>query len=238
MGCDIEFLVERREESGLWVHVPFDSFRREHLIGEDAAANLRRNQWYDGRNYFLFGVLAGVRELSVPTIATPRGFPPDASEWVRYYPHGGKDWTPAEWSEFVADPSEMVLEDLCTSEISVDSHSRSWLGLEEVIGFDWTVQVPDTGYVDAQGYATWCETGGIPNEQDGGGSTVIPNDEMGAMLNRPLPEGELEKYSTLVTWTAPLQDYCRWFLDNTVAWMLALAAGELGTVRAVFHFDN
>jgi hypothetical protein len=53
MGCDIHAMIERRTDSG-WVN----------------AGDLTIS-----RNYFIFGILAGVRVSNLPTIDQPRGVP-------------------------------------------------------------------------------------------------------------------------------------------------------------------
>lgn len=63
MGCDIHLYVEVRED-GQWVNKP-----------------LRHT--YDGRNYNLFAILAGVRNRhDILPISDPRGLPPDVSKEV------------------------------------------------------------------------------------------------------------------------------------------------------------
>jgi len=79
MGCDIHMWVERLESDGLWHLVP------------DAKV-------FKGRNYRLFGWLAGVRGDG-PPIAEPRGWPSDMSSELRAFlgpDHEGPDYQVAD----------------------------------------------------------------------------------------------------------------------------------------------
>ena len=62
MGCDIHLHVELKVD-GKWHH--YDNVKI-------------------GRNYDLFGLMAGVRSIDFSPIVDPKGFPPDASDMVRY----------------------------------------------------------------------------------------------------------------------------------------------------------
>lgn len=93
MGCDIHLFVEVKKE-GEW-----------ECISDD---------WYDGRSYSLFGILADVRNYSkFPPISKPRGLPEDFS-LKSYREHYG-------W----------------------DGHSDSYYSLKELLDFNWDRQVYD-----------------------------------------------------------------------------------------------
>lgn len=63
MGCDISSFIEVKRD-GEWTFV-------------------ERGPWgSDERNYVWFGFLAGVRNLNIPPISAPRGFPSDSSRDV------------------------------------------------------------------------------------------------------------------------------------------------------------
>lgn len=68
--------------------------------------------WYHGRNYVLFGALAGVR-VDDNQIWEERGFPDDASDHVREDYEG--------WD--------------------VDAHTPSWQTLDELLSVDWDKKV-------------------------------------------------------------------------------------------------
>ena len=85
MGCDIHFNVEKQDASGKW-------------------RSATPKNLYIGRNYLLFGYLAGVRSNVDPKFP-PRGFPTDASAKVQA---NYKKW-------------------------AGDAHTASYLTLEELI---------------------------------------------------------------------------------------------------------
>ena len=81
MGCDIHTYREAFR-GGQWVSV--DEWVA-YDYGEDEKGEEipHKKQAYDGRNYDLFGVLAGVRQRECTLMLTPRGIPFDVSEKVR-----------------------------------------------------------------------------------------------------------------------------------------------------------
>jgi len=99
MGCDIHLYVERRTDSG-WEHVPDHS--------DDWRDDLN---WYSRRNYYLFAILADVRNegRGINPIDSPRGLPPDVTS--------GVDADCVEWGS--------------------DGHSHSYLTVAEVLAYDW-----------------------------------------------------------------------------------------------------
>lgn len=109
MGCDIHLFAERRD-GGIWVPLhPISSASWQ----EDSA---RMRDLDPGRDYCLFGVLAGVRREAGPEgpLATP-GIPDDASEEYRNI----VDW----WS--------------------IDGHSHSHATLSTLLAHDWTTVTDD-----------------------------------------------------------------------------------------------
>lgn len=136
MGTDIHLLVERQDANGNWDKVPpphcMDKYAEKSIsplpitelysldkLGEhpfykycdDAHARLSyRECWYHSRNYYVFGVLAGVRGHG-PAISQPRGLP-----------------TLGRASQILAD--EMWLGD----------HSFSWLTLRELLTYRWNAK--------------------------------------------------------------------------------------------------
>lgn len=81
MGCDIHLFVEVRRQ-GKWaqvVHAPSGSVR------PDDDSPTYGDQFYAGRNYGLFTILANVRPYGHPNLAPmskPRGLPKDVSKEV------------------------------------------------------------------------------------------------------------------------------------------------------------
>lgn len=79
MGCDIHMHVECKKQ-GRWV--------------------LHSNDIYDGRDYELFGILAGVRGRCVP-ISHPKGLPFDVTDEVkRLHDSWGEDAHSSSWLTF------------------------------------------------------------------------------------------------------------------------------------------
>lgn len=114
MGCDIHLCVEVKKD-GQWVSVdkwttvpPNDDEDGYTTVDYD-------DRFYSGRNYVLFGVLAGVRVNDVPQIAPLRGLPLCTSPEVTKYFKG--------WGN--------------------DIHSLSVLSLRELLAYDWGFVVRD-----------------------------------------------------------------------------------------------
>jgi hypothetical protein len=160
MGCDIHFYVERKDpESGQWVFVPpednapQDRYDKEHGHWD----------WYGGRNYDLFAILADVRNgrdfAGVDTgdgfvpISDPRGVPSDASP---EYQAVARRW---QW----------------------DGHSHSHHTLRQLQEYDWTQTTTKRGVVSGFGFAESLVFG-RPSGWSGGvhGSKVrhLTNEEM------------------------------------------------------------
>ena len=117
MGCDIHLYVERRQADGSW-----------ELVSDD------EGDFYDGRNYDMFAIFAGVRNRGGwNPISKIRGIPPDASPG---------------YLEIIADA------------LDLDVHSHSYLTYEDLTGYDWTQERNgDTAYRAAIDF--WVET--VPN---------------------------------------------------------------------------
>lgn len=116
MGCDIHMYTERRV-NGKWVHA--DPSVRSFSESNESRINIHvpyQHQIYKGRNYLLFGVLAGVRTSECQKFE-PKGFPEDASLIVR----------------------EMY------DQYGSDAHTPSYLTLKELESIDWNKEcVPQT----------------------------------------------------------------------------------------------
>lgn len=68
MGADIHLVVLTQEPSGTWKLFP-RTVENPDIWGEHGSPG----SWYNGRNYILFGALAGVRSSIVEPIAACRG---------------------------------------------------------------------------------------------------------------------------------------------------------------------
>lgn len=138
MGCDIHAYIEyyKTNDSDNWVDVFSD--------GEISL----------GRNYLLFGCMAGVRHLSVTPVAANRGLPtnPELSWWVnrKYHLRVVEDQYKNDFDENIITRSE--LEQLSTQSLlsfdyrkevftkdnvefikNPDYHSTTWLNLHEMM---------------------------------------------------------------------------------------------------------
>ena len=133
MGCDIHFYVERksikvkRNEKINQVLEIKEDFEMEWESADKWTINKYHkddknepeyeiaygNRIYDGRNYYLFSILADVRnrrEEKVEPICDPKGFPSDCSEQIR--------------SEYTMWEG--------------DAHSMSYFTLSELLAVDWS----------------------------------------------------------------------------------------------------
>lgn len=116
MACDIHSYVEYRDKTtSQWkmvrIYVPY-RWEPERLDLVEP---------YNGRNYDLFAMLAGVRGCSTP-IAQPRGIPQDASDGVRREYESVEDW--------VHTPSWLTLAELRVAskdKKTYDKDERSYL---------------------------------------------------------------------------------------------------------------
>jgi len=115
MGCDIHLYVERRQEDGSWALVSGDE-----------------GDFYNGRNYDVFAIFAGVRNRGGwNPISEPRGVPPDAS------------------------PGYLEIINGYCSHYFV--HSHSYLTYSDLTGYDWTQERNGvTAYADTIWF--WANT--------------------------------------------------------------------------------
>ncbi|MEK4108149.1 hypothetical protein NST28_29200 [Paenibacillus sp. FSL R10-2791] len=113
MGCDIHMYVEgKRTIHGVekWVSGDYYSVNPYYTEGEDGEQKYRISPIYDGRNYRLFAVLAGVRNYSdIEPIAESKGIPNDscpeileANEYCRGDGHSHSYLTLHELQEYAA----------------------------------------------------------------------------------------------------------------------------------------
>ena len=102
MGCDIHIHVERLVD-GKWTYVTKPD------CCPDNTNEWHVDDWYHGRCYTLFGMLAGVRDYEFHPFVDPRGVPKDCSEQYRD-----------------------VVEDWDT-----DGHTHSWYKLRELYDAHW-----------------------------------------------------------------------------------------------------
>ena len=249
MGCDIHDFVEIKL-NGKW-----------EMVGEifETCDSKRLSVHpYDGRNYTLFGILAGVRNKDMIPISEPKGSPNDASQGF--------------------------LDEL--EQWQYDGHSLSYLTLQEILDYPlWDVEIPTEGLVSVKQYQELLELGksrnGFFKTVNGPSDYVISNEEMDKYIANP--EGFLKnnalnlihhkkianmKFSntaellkslqvqideinmtgnypdlnfyTEVKWFETVKEWAgEWFWNHTIQAMKDLAPdGCHDKIRMVFFFDN
>lgn len=222
MGCDIHLYVEKYNKAkGEWEFVKppkgWDDF---------AEKNGYTPNWYQGRNYNLFAILADVRNgrgfAGVDTgdrldvIAQPKGTPKNAS------------------GEYKA-----IVEDW-----GIDGHSHSFFTLQEVLDFPgWEKGGVHRGWVSVDSFEQW-RSFGKPSSWSGGvsGQNVkhISNDEMADLADRKLSgdRDQYYNYFTKVEWSEGYKESCKFFVHSLVPKLAELAGPDLSLVRINFFFDN
>lgn len=127
MGCDIHLYPEHRVD-GDWKYLYKEEKRK---YGGDYEWN-ENFYGYEGRNYSLFGILAGVRRKDLPQIVPElRGLPKDLSPEVK---KEADDWYG-------------------------DAHSSHWLTLRELVEFDWSRVCETETLVPEIVYKEWDKKG-------------------------------------------------------------------------------
>lgn len=131
MGCDIHSYVEyRNKDTGQWkmvrIYVPY---RWE-------PERLRLVEPYNGRNYELFSMLAGVRGCATP-IAEPRGIPQDASDGVLCEYEAAEGWTHTP-SWFTLAELRVASKDKKTYNKDERSYLKGFIsGIDFMLGASW-----------------------------------------------------------------------------------------------------
>jgi len=244
MGCDIHFRVEKKVK-GVWKEVPGpmrtcfgcdgDGKKRDQdgTVTEEKCYwckghGRRREEFYEGRNYQLFSILAGVRDYGgVKPIKKPKGFPRDASDTVkrRYRGWGG------------------------------DAHSPSWYSLKEMRDFDWSQKAGFVaGIITIKQFKELKESGKEPESycQGIGGPNIRVVDEGWAQEQLlvekiSLKEGEKSvfedgvNYHVRAAWGKPYKDMADKSFLKVLDEMEAIAKKaklKQDQIRMVFWFDN
>ncbi len=131
IGCDLHSYVEYRDKTaGLWKMV------RMYVPYRWEPERLGLVEPFNGRNYELFAILAGVRGFAQP-IAEPRGIPQDASNGVLCEYEAAEGWTHT--------PSWLTLAELRVASKDKKTYNkdeRSYLkgfinGIEFMLGASW-----------------------------------------------------------------------------------------------------
>jgi len=233
MGCDIHFYVEKLID-GVWQSA--DTVNTDDDGRPDVSY---RDQLYSGRSYNLFAILADVRNgrgfagcktgAGFNPISSPRGVPHDASD---VYARIAKD-------------------------SGSDGHSHSWLGLRELLDYDWTQTTRLQGLVNlstwidwssydrqrGNGPDTWCGAQFSDERELSAAGMDALLDEYKALTDREQKEPFLKKHARvfgLAEWGVTYARAAGSFMTDTIPRLLRVAGGSRGidSVRVCFFFDN
>jgi hypothetical protein len=140
MACDIHWLIQVKVKDK-----EYDD--RFQLISDDEYANI--SVGYDERNYFLFSILADVRNLAeyhgkvLKPISKPSGLPEDfvkktkdSSDLKLNKEHFYKLKTKCCYSAKYLSYEEAIEE-----EIFLGDHSHTWYTLDELLYYDWDTKI-------------------------------------------------------------------------------------------------
>jgi hypothetical protein len=201
-------LPSSADEDDLWEY--------EYEMARYVGPGKRRDTWYSDRNYRVFAALADVR---------------NGSGFAGVYTH----------DPIVPISQPRGLPDGVTPEtlnVLSDEHSQTWLGLDEVLSYDWGQPMWCGGVVDLDQYKVYVQTGS-PDSWSGfvSGQSVkhIDTDEANRLI--AAGEGTAQHPHTFVNirWADKLDDSAEHFLDRMK--MLAMTVGER-KCRLVFDFDS
>lgn len=250
MGCDIHFYVEKKID-GQWVTA--DEWGDDKYDEGRKTVDYKK-QFYSGRSYNLFAILANVRNgRGFAGIKTGEGFNPIDD------PRGTPEDCCPEYRTMMDD-------------YGCDGHSHSYFTLAELLAYDWTQVTTQQGYVDVVEWARWRDHGkptGRSGDVGGGNVRHLTNEAFEAAwqivrLENQFPEqrhasAHLNRHQedkpylarmreilggspyTLVTWSEPYYEaISRDFFGETIPKLLKVAAdaGGAENVRATFFFDN
>ena len=213
MGCDIHAYCEVKRK-GKWVLMgdifPYVYYDPSHP--EDDYNTATSDCVFVGRNYELFGILAGVRG-SGDAFIPPRGVPNNASKEFKKIVDG--------WGS--------------------DGHTHHWYTLKELLEYDWFGNKTYSGYVSVYEYAEYKKDGRPSDWYDSKlkKCKVITNEEMDEVLKKHKKEKRMsdndEFAITYITWKQSHSNFCGDF-TNSLSYMKLL--GDPKDVRMVFFFDN
>lgn len=135
MGCGIHCFVERRHKHGDWEIVPFTMMGMEKFPNiieyDEYHTDMDKLTWPIERNYFLFAILAGVRNYwtsitdgtVVKPIAEGRGLPPDVSDKIKEL-HESLDR---------------------------DAYSATWVDISDIKSYDWLrLRIVEDGFTEKE----------------------------------------------------------------------------------------
>lgn len=116
MGCDIHLFAElRNSETQEWEYLPAPDDPRPYRFDWGQEGGLPGlKEWFEDRNYALFGMLAGVRDRSYPPVDEPRGIPHNVSselhsQWIEFGEHTPSWLLLSELLAYFTDPVDLDL---------------------------------------------------------------------------------------------------------------------------------
>ncbi len=230
MGCDIHLYTDHFE-SDAWN--PADVFVRDQPDEDNPVGCLhtRDDEFYEGRNYNLFAILADVRNGNdITPIAAPRGVPTDAT---------------AEYQEIV-------------KQWGGDGHSHSFFTLRELLDFNWQTTAKDSGWCSFDAWQKWAAWGRRHGEPPAeycrgvSGQTVRHlnaaemdklTEEYHALRDEAVRRAFLSAHHNdhgLAEWTHTYAKMSGAWWGETMPRLISLAGGVAGVdaVRVCFFFDN
>ncbi len=225
MGCDIHLYTERLE-NGKWVTADRwtpDEYEPGRMCVE------YENRIYSGRSYYLFSILADVRNgRGFAGVKTGEGFIPISE------PKGIPEDCCAEYRR-------------ASDEYGSDGHSHSYFTVAELLAYDWTQVSCLQGWINGPEFAEWNRyrrSRGKGPEQSCGGvdgpdvrhlSLQEMESETAKMDERQIAT-ELHWTYCLAEWTEPYYQCAKGFLSEAMPKLWAM--GKPDDVRIVFFFDN
>ncbi len=212
MGCDIHMYVERKVGK-TWRRVSEDKGVEHPYSYNEKIAAFQKKSWAVGRNYNLFGILAGVRDRFAPTIAEPRGIPEDVSKGIA-----------AQWK------------------LSADyAHTPSYYTLQELLeAQDKTYNMKC--FLNVSQYKLYKKNGKLQYSPEDyyhpppRTAQIISIERMDRILNLSAFLDENEYFVSL-DWALKFRDSDSHFWDKIVPAMQVLSK-DLNKVRCVFWFDS
>lgn len=237
MGTDIHLTVEVRRDDK-WVALPSpkppEGVAREKWNDGSLSPfwgpgfyddGTEEWNWHHDRNYFLFAILANVRNYGhgVKPISEPRGIPEDA----HFY----------------------------RSQDRYGDHSLSWLSVMEILSYRWDQRFEVSGIIPMKKmakdrmpftHATFYDQWGwkVPRDQrktpeswsggvGGADIEVVAEHEADNMLANPVLQDPKKTYYVSTYWTNSARERCGRFLQMMTNYVV-----PAGGMRLVFGFDS
>lgn len=231
MGCDIHSFAEIKIKGWHLLRDEFENPWFDPSAKDDFAGKRKHIHPIDNRNYDAFAILANVRNGSgfagvdtgdgFKVISEPKGLPNDMS-------HALKSISEDEDSDFY-----------------LGDHSFSWLTLQELLDFDWSLDTIQRGVVGVDRFIAALENNGVPTSYSGGvfgpKITHVPFDEMKQRIDTNDFENGRDNYYTQLEWPESYKDSSGELWSATIPRLQEIAEHKHLThdeIRMVFGFDS